>query len=235
MSDSISLNDFKKNLESGKYKKLAGARRAVGKFHGWSAATKEAGKKLVDSHFKVTDKPAKEPKRRGRPPGTGAKKATVAKAGAKTKAVRGRPRKARSANSPITRSTASSFGDGGDSKLGLHELAHLVATMSEAVKTIKECQNLTGKNEEMEKELVESVKILGRATQILGSYVSPVMESHATSGAVASEEAPVVEVAAPKARRGRKPKAENGTLEYIPVDAFPIESLVEAAPEEDVS
>lgn len=234
MSNSIPLSDFKKNLDTGKYKGLAGARRAVSKIHGWSAATKDAARKLVDAHFKVTDKPAKEPKRRGRPPKAASAKApkatikSAAKKGQKTK-VASKPLKVKVKSAKPAKAATKAKADGG--RLGLAELAHITSTISEAVKTIRECHDLTTLN--IEEEVGDSVKILGRATKLLGSYVSPELDAaegeaktNSTNGAAL---VPVVAVQTPK-RRGRKPKAaatpaaENGGSEHDS-DAIPLDSL----------
>lgn len=91
--EKLTVERFAQGLKDGKYKAIAGARRAIGKVQGWSAKEKASANELANKHFgasasgtvpKTTGKTKNKP---GPKPGKKAKKATAKKAAAAPKQV----------------------------------------------------------------------------------------------------------------------------------------------------
>jgi hypothetical protein len=217
MSD-ITLNDFKKNLDSGKYKSIAGGRRGVGKIQGWDDATREQARKLVDKHFgavgvvpatkaakpaapkaKAAAKPVAATatgKRRGRPPGSGKKQV----AAQPTKAV-AKPKAAQKivAAAPVKRARRAQ--PSGEKSIG--DMTLVVGSISEALRAIKMCRELTTKPADLDPEALAAGRILGSVVQALGQAVVPTLMSEGSGSEVAS---------APVATRRRGPRKQEETM-----------------------
>jgi len=101
MAEKVTLKEFGVRLEE--YDSAGAARKAVGRFNGWTEEEKQRARKLIDNYFgepPVKAKPAAKAggKRRGRPPM--AEKVAAAVASTKVPGRRGRPPKVKVA--PVT-------------------------------------------------------------------------------------------------------------------------------------
>jgi hypothetical protein len=183
--ETITLNDYKKNLETGKYKSLAGARRGAGKIQGWDADTREKAKRVAESFF-AAGAPVKQPtevtpkRGPGRPAGAATKKAAVekpkaavaapaAKAAPRPKAAAAKPAPApvKHASTRAPRTPAPLENSRGQQ---VTELTNVVGTISEALKAIKECQTYVGQGELREETLTVG-RVLSAAVRGLEELV----------------------------------------------------------------
>lgn len=184
MSD-ISLNDFKKNLEGGKYGSIAGARRGIGKIQGWDDATRDQARKIVDKHFgeapapkvkQAAAAPADQKRRPGRPPGSKNKAKQAAPAKQAAKPAKAAPKQAAKQAAPVKKQEAKAPQQRAARKVDkgdkVAELSNVVGSISEALTAIKMCGDIAGKPvTAIEREATAASRILGAVIRELGSQV----------------------------------------------------------------
>lgn len=186
MSEIITLNDYKKNLDSGKYKSLAGARRGAGKIQGWDDDTREKAKRVAEHFFaNHTVAPATKPAEAAAPKrGPGRPAAQVAKPAApkpqKVAAPAVKQATPKAVAKPAIKATApvkapvkhkpTGVSAASQRAAQMAELTSVVGTISEALDAIKQCAPFVG-GDGLREEALTVGRVLSAAVRGLEELV----------------------------------------------------------------